>query len=308
MNTAYLSDMQLLSNTKFLIRKEHEISIKVLDHLAEIERRKLYCDLKYSSLFTYCQGELGFSEQEAYRRIDAMRLAKKMPEVKKSLDNGSLSLTNANMVSSLFKKSNLGHDKKLQIVENIKGMTKRQCEASLDVIKGELGIAINPKIEQKCKEKDGGVRLHLSLKKETVAKLAKLKGLLAHTKEHSTEELLDLMLDTMIEQTQKKKFKTQRAAAPKGSKKKSRYIAKSTKQKIYEKANGKCQNCGSLYALEIDHLESFAKGGGNNVMNLQLLCRNCNRRKAMKEYGVDKIENCTFPGISNIRAKQYELF
>ncbi|MBL6988876.1 MAG: HNH endonuclease [Bacteriovoracaceae bacterium] len=309
MNTAHLNDSQLLNNTKILVKKEHLISIEILDHLAEIERRKLYCYLKHSSLFAYCQGELGFSEQEAYRRIDAMRLSKKLPEVKQSLNNGSMSLTNANMVSSLFKKSNIDHDKKLQIVDDIKGMTKKQCEVKLDAIKDELGISIDSKAERKGKEIDGGVRLHLSLNKTTVVKLEKLKGLLAHTnKDHSTEELLNLMLDNLIEKIEKKKFKSCRSATAKKHKRQGRYIQKSTKQVIYEKANGKCQNCGSIYALEIDHLESFAKGGNSDVTNLQLLCRSCNRRKAIKEYGVEKINNCTLPGNSNVQANQYELF
>ncbi|MBL6991510.1 MAG: HNH endonuclease [Bacteriovoracaceae bacterium] len=310
MNTAHLNDKQLLVNTISLVKNERAISVKVLDHLAEIERRKLYCDLKYSSLFSYCQGELGFSEQEAYRRIDAMRLAKVMPEVKKILENGNLSLTNANMISSLFKKSKLDDDKKLQIVQKVKGMTKKQCETKLDEVKSELGFAPSSiaKQERKCKEVDGGVRLHLSIGKSTYAKLNKLKGLLAHTKDHSTEELLDLMLDNMIEKIEKKKFKSCRPTTPKKQKQQSRYIPKSTKQAVYKKANGKCQNCGSLYALEIDHLESFVKGGDNNSSNLQLLCRCCNRRKAMKEYGVEKIENCTLPGTTNIRENQYDLF
>ncbi|MBL6989259.1 MAG: HNH endonuclease [Bacteriovoracaceae bacterium] len=252
--------------------------------------------MKYSSLFAYCQGELGFSEQEAYRRIDAMRLGRQLPEVKKSLDSGSLSLTNANMISSLFKKCDLGDDKKVQIVSDVKGMTKKQCEVKLDKVKVELGIIDAPKAERNHKQADGGVRLHLSIKKETFAKLEKLKGLLAHKKDHSTEDLLDIMLDNMIVATEKKKFKSLKATKAHKQQKQTRYIPKATRQVVYEKANGKCQNCGSIYALEIDHLESYAKSGSNDTTNLQLLCRQCNARKNIKVFGIAKIASYTLPG------------
>ncbi|MBL6991337.1 MAG: HNH endonuclease [Bacteriovoracaceae bacterium] len=311
MNTATLNDKQLLANTKILVNKESEISVKILDHLAEIERRKLFCDLSYSSLFTYCLGELGFSKQEAFRRIDAMRLAKKMPEVKAGLDKGSLSLTNTNMISSLFKNSEIADDEKVKIVKDVEGMSKKECETKIDKIKDDLGITPTPKSERKNNEQGGGVRLHLSLSKNTAHKLEKLKGLLAHKKNHSTEELLDLMLDNMIEKTEKKKFKSLKKSSPqsspKTSNKQTRYIDKATKEEVYTKAHGKCENCGSVYALEIDHINNYAKGGSNDSTNLQLLCRACNSRKAIVDYGIKKIESFTLPGKCVTKPKQCEL-
>jgi len=40
-----------------------------------------------------------------------------------------------------------------------------------------------------------------------------------------------------------------------------------------------CQNCGSTKNLEIHHVKALSKDGNNDVKNLQLLCRKCNRRK-----------------------------
>ena len=47
-NTSILSDNDLLKNTKKLVGEEQKIIAKVIVHLEEIERRKLYTDLKYS--------------------------------------------------------------------------------------------------------------------------------------------------------------------------------------------------------------------------------------------------------------------
>ncbi len=76
----------------------------------------------------------------------------------------------------------------------------------------------------------------------------------------------------------------------------SRYIHASLKRKIFQRDRNQCVQCGSKFALEIDHIYSFAKKGPSSEENLQLLCRNCNQRKAIEEYGIDKIEQMKLIG------------
>ena len=52
--------------------------------------------------------------------------------------------------------------------------------------------------------------------------------------------------------------------------------------KLIEQAQFKCQKCGksgNLTCLEIDHIIPIAKGGNNNIENLQVLCYECNMKK-----------------------------
>ncbi|MBS1984554.1 MAG: hypothetical protein JST16_10310, partial [Bdellovibrionales bacterium] len=63
-----LKDSELLSATKALAQKERAVTMKVLRHLQEIERRKLYA-FRFTSLFDYAVRELGYSEAAASRRI-----------------------------------------------------------------------------------------------------------------------------------------------------------------------------------------------------------------------------------------------
>jgi hypothetical protein len=52
-----------------------------------------------------------------------------------------------------------------------------------------------------------------------------------------------------------------------------------------------CTNCGSTYALEIDHKLPRALGGDDSLENLRLLCRSCNQRAAIEVYGARKMES-----------------
>lgn len=41
----------------------------------------------------------------------------------------------------------------------------------------------------------------------------------------------------------------------------------------------KCQHCGTDQDLTIDHIVPVSKGGGNELENLQVLCKSCNSKK-----------------------------
>lgn len=59
-------------------------------------------------------------------------------------------------------------------------------------------------------------------------------------------------------------------------------IPAATKQLLYERQKKKCNGCGRELPLDLmdaDHKKAFSKGHGENIGNLQLLCRTCNVRK-----------------------------
>ena len=49
-----LSDEKLLMTTSKIVLEEKRLTSLVLEHLQEIENRKVYCDLGIESLFKYC--------------------------------------------------------------------------------------------------------------------------------------------------------------------------------------------------------------------------------------------------------------
>lgn len=59
----------------------------------------------------------------------------------------------------------------------------------------------------------------------------------------------------------------------------SRNISTKVRDEVWNRAKGKCEECGSQINLEFDHIIPFSKGGSNTYRNIQLLCESCNRKK-----------------------------
>ena len=100
-----LPDYLLLAQTRQLARHEQALQILVLDHLREIEARRLHLTRGYGSLFDYVVHELGYTAAAAWRRIKAMRLCSQTSGARELLQDGSLNLSNAAQLQNLFERS-----------------------------------------------------------------------------------------------------------------------------------------------------------------------------------------------------------
>lgn len=64
-----------------------------------------------------------------------------------------------------------------------------------------------------------------------------------------------------------------------------RAFSDSQKRTVYTQQGGICTCCGKKYKyeeMEGDHIKPWSKGGKTEIENLQMLCRDCNRRKSNK--------------------------
>src|SRR6267143_1058186 len=87
-----LSASDLRSATRELVRTSHGLDAALLVHLGEIDERKLYLDWTFSSMFAFCVGELGFSEDVACNRLNVARAARRMPVILEALRSGKVHL------------------------------------------------------------------------------------------------------------------------------------------------------------------------------------------------------------------------
>lgn len=268
MNLKYLTDKTLLQDTKLLAQQYRTITASFLLHIKEIEQRKLYTELGYTSLFTYIVQELGFSESSASRRITAMKMVKEIPELEKKIETGELTLSNLGKAANVFKQENITDVKfKKEVLATIENTSTRTCEKTLNEIIGPSSLLISapPKTYP----------LHLSLSEENFNKYEQIRELLAH-KKRNKEEIFSIIFDSTIEKLTSKKFKTHSKKITSSSN--SRYITASIKKAVYLR-DKVCQKCGSKNALEFDHIKPFALGGKSTEENLRILCRNCNQRQ-----------------------------
>ena len=115
-----VSNVELISQLKFLVKQERHLTIKILPHLMEVERRKLYRDMGFRSLYDYCTRELKYSESGAMRRIYAARAIEKCPAAMDYLAKG---LVNLSTLSLSWKYLTPG------LLDRIACKSKREVEA-----------------------------------------------------------------------------------------------------------------------------------------------------------------------------------
>ncbi len=409
MNLKRIDDSQLILSTEKLAREERELLTRILRHLEEIQRRRLFSSLGYKSLFDFAVRKLGYSEDQAYRRISAMRLLVQLPEIEEKMNEGSLSLSHISLAQNFFKqeekfsKKPFSNSEKIEIFDQIAKKPIREAERIT------LSFSSSPAQHRQDRVRAVSqdlIEMKLQAPTRLEGKIEKLKGFLAHKYPGiSSGELFDKLCDLGIEEydpastskgrIQKKISKnrvlnakpisdcgasawaklntdteanlnapttydssiwghnithsgsnfladvgnetgaeantdtdtsvdvsantksikgrdttgiakmksTRNAMQPATSKKhcditsiQSQNLRKTTRaipkrpsesvrRMLFKVANGRCQNCQSTYALEIDHHQPQALGGSSEVSNLRVLCRSCNHRSAIRAFG-----------------------
>lgn len=90
---ANLSDGTLRAQLATLVAKDCATTAHLLAHLGEFDARRLYAEDGYSSTFVYCVQRLRFSEDMAFKRIRAARVARRFPFVLRAIAEGQVHLT-----------------------------------------------------------------------------------------------------------------------------------------------------------------------------------------------------------------------
>src|SRR5687768_287068 len=122
---------------KVSAEKERRATLDVLHQLREVERRLLYAEYGYPSLFEYVVKELKYSEGAAQRRISAMRLLRSIPEtekgeIEKKISAGALSLSTMSRAQTFFRNEKpTDANEKLQLLSELEGKSAREVEREL---------------------------------------------------------------------------------------------------------------------------------------------------------------------------------
>lgn len=101
-----LTNHELASRLDTIRKQERKLTIEVVVHLAELDRRGYYRDLGYGSLFEYCRRRLGYSESAANRRIRTARCVRAYPGILRRLESGETNITTVSMIASVINENN----------------------------------------------------------------------------------------------------------------------------------------------------------------------------------------------------------
>ena len=302
MNLKSVSDSELLQSTKRLASEEKRIGIEVLHHLREIDSRKLFASLSFSSLFEYCTQELGYSEGGAYRRISAMKLLQDVPEYESKLREGTVSVATLSKVQSFLvqEKRQLGKvyskDQKLELLKQVEGKSANGTDRVLATLSPEQARAEKERV---LNEEESEIRF--TMNRELKEKLERLRNLLGH--KSNTQSYAGL-IEELADQVLKKLDPLEKVASVKNPSppvetrlKNTRYITAQTKRAVWRRDAAACtyvnsktnRRCESRHALQIEHIEPFALGGLSTFGNLKLLCPAHNQYSAIQAFGLSKM-------------------
>jgi hypothetical protein len=125
---ALLSDTELLARIPAMLLAENMASADVIEHLTEVERRRLYLDQACSSLYTYCCERLRYSEDAALKRARVARLALRLPQVLAELRTGAIHLTGLFLLGRYLNDENAE-----ELLAEARGKSRREIEKMLAI-------------------------------------------------------------------------------------------------------------------------------------------------------------------------------
>ncbi|MGZ3688291.1 MAG: HNH endonuclease, partial [Bdellovibrionota bacterium] len=187
------------------------------------------------------------------------------------------------------KKAPVPIERKLELWEKVKGLSKRKCEKVL------AGIFPEDLPKEKIRALDQThSELRLVVSAELEAKLDELRNLFSHQLQdpNSKAELIELMANKLLE---KKIPRTSPGSRP--TKSDTRYVRAEDRRALETRSGGRCEyedlktgkRCESRFALQVDHVVPYGQGGKTELENLRICCRQHNQFLAVQSYGDEMI-------------------
>lgn len=321
-----LTDDELLGQLQLATRGERRMTIRVLHHLNEMERRGIHLDAGYSSLFDYCIRKLKYSPSAAGRRIQTARCIRRFPRVLGLLESHELSLSVVALIEPVLTPDNCEW-----MLERVRGCSHREVHrivsefrppvafrdrvmpvrvnvpvADADATLFEREIARQVPHAQPVTIEDRLIVQFLA-DEELMRQFEEAKALLSRRGNNpSFADVLKTLLAEFLDRhrpaaRQARRAAKKRAVSPDSRRREwnnqSRHIPDDVRDQVYMRDRGRCSfvardgtRCRSRHGLQVDHIRPFSTGGDHDVDNLRLLCAAHNRRAAEKTLGTNLMQ------------------
>lgn len=184
-----------------LVRNERKMTLEIISYIGLFERCGGPLKMGYASMHDYLTRMLGYSDDQAYRRLKAARLYNQVPEVAEKLKEGSLTLTQAAEAQKSFELAQretgvpVQIERKKEILNSIAKTTNFQTKA---ILSEELNLKLLEADIAKP-QSDKTVRLEVTLTAEQYEKLKQIKSLLSHqVPSQNTAEVFDILFNQFL--------------------------------------------------------------------------------------------------------------
>jgi hypothetical protein len=121
-----VTDRDLQAELTRLLASSSRTEARIIAHLAAVEERRLHLVAGSSSLFAYCCHRLHLSENEAFHRITAARLARRFPAIFGLIEQRAVHLTAVCLLRDYLTPEN-----HRELLEEASGRTKLQVQELL---------------------------------------------------------------------------------------------------------------------------------------------------------------------------------
>jgi hypothetical protein len=125
MSLTHLSDEALVASLASVCADERRLLARLIQHLVEVEDRRLHLKAACSSMFDFCVRRLGMSEGGAFRRLNAARLVRRFPGMVNAIERGELHLSSLVLLRDHLTEANVE-----ALVAATRGKSKREVDAS----------------------------------------------------------------------------------------------------------------------------------------------------------------------------------
>ncbi len=304
---------------------ERRSLVLLLVTLMEFDKRRLAEGTSHGSLFRYCTRVLKYSEDAAYKRIQAARKAKAFPSIIRRLALGELSLSSLNVLAP-----HLTSENHRRLLDQTRGKPIREIEkfvaclsprpAPCEVVRHRpsppapfeppesrhdtsdqaapsapsvlLPSCPLPPPRAKIQHlAPDCIRFAFNGSDGFLGKVDRCRDLLRHKyPQGKLEDIFDEAVEALLDarDPDRRKQPRRREADPKA-----RRIPAWVRDAVWKRDGGCCSfvddqglRCGGRDFLEYDHVVPWARGGpSDDPGNIRVLCRSHNQHEARRIFG-----------------------
>ena len=311
---------ELLRAFSKAVTRDRNTTAAMLAYIGEIDRRKLFLEDSYPSMFALCTRHFGMSESIAAKRIRAGRAACRFPRILEMVRRGELHLSGVHQLAGYLTDQN--HE---DVLERAKHRSMREIDllvAEISPQPDRPSILRELSFEVQAEEEEGPdstadsarrdlvpadslknltvplsprrYRLHVTIGQPAKDALEVLQDLLSHRIPNGDPALVvEQALAALLAETKKKRAAlAARPRTPRKKGKRTRVIPAHVRRSVFERDNGRCafvdddgRRCDSAWQVEFHHCVPFGRDGPHTVANVELRCRAHNQHEAELEYG-----------------------